>query len=62
MPEYRISLETVANLTVTIDADSEDDAIDRVSEIFPGLCPSCTGDSDRGYYLEIGEFDIKKVS
>jgi hypothetical protein len=43
MPTYRVAMEKVTDILVTVEADDPDEAIDKAYENEPSLCAHCHG-------------------
>lgn len=57
MPKYRVNFQTVASMSITVEADNEGDAIDKAYEGIPsGVCTQCGG-WDQNWSLDLGEFE-----
>lgn len=58
MPKYRVTMSATINQSITIEADNEDDAIDRAYEEAPGdLCAHCAG-WGQSWSRDLGEFEV----
>ena len=58
MPKYRVALNARVSLSVTVEADNEDEARDAAYEKIPGgLCAQCSG-WGREYSMDLEEFDV----
>ena len=58
MPKYRVSMSTIVNQTVTVEADSEDEAAELAyEESTSGVCAQCSGWGKK-WSLDFGEFEI----
>lgn len=61
MPKYAVTLETIANVTIEVDAEDESDAFEKAFEEVPSeVCAQCSGWGN-GYSLDLGEWDIPKA-
>lgn len=58
MPKYLITLEATASAYIEVDADNEEDAVDRAFENAPGICAQCSGWGTPGVSMDLGEFDL----
>lgn len=59
MPKYAVDLMSTLTTTITVEADSEDDAIEKAfdSEAMPGsICAQCTGWGQK-FSIDQGEWD-----
>jgi hypothetical protein len=54
MPKYRVSLSTNAWVTVTVEADNAEAAIEEAYQDAPNLCAQCSG-WGRNFSLELGD-------
>lgn len=43
MPTYSVTFQTYANTSITVEADSEGEAVEVASEELPQLCHHCDG-------------------
>lgn len=58
MPKYHVNLQTVASMSVTVEAEDEKSAIDAAYEEIPsGVCAQCSG-WDQFWSLDLGEFEL----
>lgn len=58
MPKYRVAMSAIVNLNITVEADSEDAAIEAAYEEMPGdLCVHCSG-WDKNWSRDLGEFEV----
>jgi hypothetical protein len=59
MAKYRVYLHATVSATVTVEADSLDEARELAYDELPGsLCHQCANDQFSNYSMEIGEFDL----
>lgn len=56
MPKYVVTAERLNVLTVTVDAENEDEAMTRAYEMAPGMCAHCTGTGSK-HSVDEGEWD-----
>jgi len=57
MAKYRVRLETIASMTIKVEADNEADALDvALDEAPPDVCVQCGGWGQK-WSLEIGQWD-----
>lgn len=60
MSTYRVTLETVANLTIEVEADDPDEAYEAAFEAAPSeVCAQCSG-WGREWDLELGAWDVPR--
>lgn len=58
MPMYRVYLQANADLTIKVEADDPEDAIEKAFEESPsGVCAGCSGWGQK-WGLDIGEFEL----
>jgi hypothetical protein len=59
MAKYQVYLHAIASATVTVEADSLDEARELAYEELPGgLCYQCSGGQFSDYSMEIGDFQL----
>lgn len=57
MPKYRVYLQTSASMTVTVEAEDPDAALDAAYEEAPGgVCAQCSG-WGKNWSLDLGEWE-----
>ena len=57
MSRYRVGMSTIANITVTVEADSPKDAIEKAYDELPGsICAQCSG-WGQNWSLDMGEWE-----
>jgi hypothetical protein len=57
MPKYRVHLQTTASVTVEVEADGPDEALDAAYEHVPNdVCASCGG-WGKNWSLDLGEWE-----
>ena len=56
MAEYVVYFRTVASTAIRVEADSEEDAIERAYEHVPNLCAHCSGWGQKAG-VELGEWE-----
>jgi hypothetical protein len=55
--KYNVNLIAAVNLSVTVEADNEDAALEAAMDQAPGLCGHCTGWGQKTWCLELGEYE-----
>ena len=57
MAKYRVQLETIASMTIEVEAESEEEALDMAfDDAPPDVCAQCSGWGQE-WSLELGEWD-----
>ena len=58
MPKYSVDFETSVSVTITVEADDEDAAIDKAYDEIPSsVCAQCSGWGQK-WSLDLGEFEL----
>lgn len=60
LKKYRVNLETTASMTIEVEAEDEDHAIDKAYDEIPGsVCARCSG-WEQKWGLDLGEWELMK--
>mgnify|MGYP000184366729 CR=1 FL=1 len=58
MPTYSVNFETTASVTITVEAEDEDAAVDLAYDEIPSsVCAQCSGWGQK-WSLDLGEFEL----
>jgi hypothetical protein len=59
MAKYRVFMHAIADATVSVEADSLDEARELAYEELPGsLCYQCAGGQFSNYSMDLGDFEL----
>ena len=62
MPQYRVTLETIASVTVEVEAEDKDAAVEEAFNEAPsGVCAQCSGWGQE-WSMDMGEWDTPKAN
>ncbi len=60
MAEWRVTYRTGASLTMYVEAENEEEALDAAYDAMPGeICAQCSG-WGRKYSLDLGEWELEE--